>query len=85
MHTLKFVVGFTVVSLINLTNGIGFYADSDLSTYNLKCDNKQSTRNKSGISRDSQVEGLFLNYTEYNNCPDKTAEQCNRNGIKGYK
>ena len=87
MHTLVIftaVLSFGLADRVYGVGTVGFYADSNLS-YGLKCDNKQSTKNKSGISRDSEVEGLFLNYTEYDHCPVKTAEQCNRNGIKGYK
>ena len=88
MHTSStftlFTAFFVVYGLRYKVTGIEFQASSVLS-YDLKCGDKNATKNREGISRDEKVEGLFLDYEEYAQCPKRTAERCNENGIKGYK
>ena len=89
MHTLNlytFILRTSTIFttfLVSQTSAVGFYASSVLS-YDLKCNKPEATKNKNGVSRDEIVEGLFLNYTEYDKCPNEMAESCNNNGIKGY-
>ena len=67
------------ISSFSQVFGVGFYADKSLH-FESKCYDKSKTYNEHGISRDSKIEGLFLDDAEYRRCDHTNIEKCNEQG-----